>query len=133
MKELLSVAARGRIMAPRPYCAVVYLHGRRAGSLVRGHDESVVFSYDHEYLNLGGPALSLSLPLREETYASRGLPAYFSGLCSEGWLRRIQSFEQKIDPADEFTLLVLNGSDLAGAVTIYPEEGDLAKSVSRLG
>tara|TARA_R110001592_G_scaffold348238_2_gene642279 strand:- start:2573 stop:2752 length:180 start_codon:yes stop_codon:yes gene_type:complete len=52
------------------------------------------------------------------------LPAYFSGLCSEGWLRRTQSFQQGIHPDDDFTRLVLNGRDLAGAVTIFPEKDD---------
>ena len=48
------------------------------------------------------------------------LTAYFSGLVSEGWLRRVQAFEQRIHPADEFTLLINNGRDLAGAETILP-------------
>ncbi|WP_084063455.1 HipA N-terminal domain-containing protein [Marinobacter antarcticus] len=46
------------------------------------------------------------------------MPPYFSGLCSEGWLKRVQAFEQRIDPEDSFTLLINNGKDLAGAVTI---------------
>jgi len=48
----------------------------------------------------------------------RGCPPYFSGLVSEGWLKRVQAREQRIDPDDEFALLVNNGDDLPGAVTI---------------
>lgn len=67
------------------------------------------------------PALSLSLPLQLESFEQVGqLTAYFSGLVSEGWLRRVQAFEQRIHPADEFTLLINNGRDLAGAETILP-------------
>lgn len=100
--------------------ATVYMHGKLAGHLERA-GRKVYFQYEADYLENGLP-LSLSLPLRAERFESDGLPAYFSGLCSEGWLRRIQSFEQKIDPNDRFTLLINNGLDLAGAVTIQPTE-----------
>lgn len=100
--------------------AVVRMHGVLAGSLVRVGNH-VRFQYDQHYLKTGKP-LSLSLPLQSDPFDSEGLLPYFSGLCSEGWLRRVQSFEQKIDPADEFTLLVNNGRDLAGAVTVEPVE-----------
>lgn len=98
--------------------ATVYMHGKLAGYLERAGSR-VHFQYDSNYMVSGTP-LSLSLPLRSEPFESEGLPAYFSGLCSEGWLRRIQAFEQRIDPADDFTLLINNGKDLAGAVTIEP-------------
>lgn len=94
------------------------MHGKLAGYLERSAG-TVRFTYDSDYLSSGQP-LSLSLPLRPEPFESDGLPPYFSGLCSEGWLRRIQSFEQKIDPEDSFTRLINNGLDLAGAVTIEP-------------
>lgn len=87
-------------------------HLERLGGRVR-------FQYDGQYLSLGR-RLSLSLPVRSEPFESEGLPAYFSGLCSEGWLKRTQSFQQKIAPDDLFSLLVYNGRDLAGAVTIEP-------------
>ncbi|MCK7552820.1 HipA N-terminal domain-containing protein [Marinobacter goseongensis] len=97
--------------------AVVKMYGRRAGLLER-HGETVTFQYDTDYLSLNQPPLSMSLPLQEEPYESQGLPPYFSGLVSEGWLRRVQATEQRIDPGDTFSLLVHNGEDLPGAVTI---------------
>lgn len=100
--------------------AIIFMHGKRVGHLER-HGNRVLFQYDSNYLKFGKP-LSLSLPLRSEPFESEGLPAYFSGLCSEGWLRRVQAFEQRIDPSDEFTLLINNGRDLAGAVTIEPTD-----------
>ncbi|MBX2870014.1 MAG: HipA N-terminal domain-containing protein [Acidiferrobacterales bacterium] len=98
--------------------ATVFMHGRLAGHMER-IGSRVRFQYDAQYLKFGS-ALSMSLPLRSEPYESEGLPPYFSGLCSEGWLKRIQAFEQRIDPEDSFTLLINNGKDLAGAVTIEP-------------
>ncbi|MBO6812976.1 MULTISPECIES: HipA N-terminal domain-containing protein [Marinobacter] len=82
---------------------------------------SIWFQYDPGYVQSCKPALSLSLPLQLESFEQVGqLTAYFSGLVSEGWLRRVQAFEQRIHPADEFTLLINNGRDLAGAETILP-------------
>ena len=98
--------------------AIVYMHGNVAGYLERSGNQ-VLFRYDEQYLPFGQP-LSRSLPLRPEPYESEGLPAYFSGLCAEGWLRRVQAFEQGLDPEDSFLLLINNGKDLAGAVTIEP-------------
>ncbi|MFB2707018.1 HipA N-terminal domain-containing protein [Marinobacter shengliensis] len=97
--------------------ARVKMNGLVAGILER-NGGTVRFQYDKAYLQLRQPALSLSLPLREQPYESKGLPAYFSGLVSEGWLKRVQATEQHIDPNDEFSLLVHNGNDLPGAVTI---------------
>ena len=98
--------------------ANIFMHGTLAGRLER-IGSRVRFQYDAQYLK-SGSALSMSLPLRPEPYESEGLPPYFSGLCSEGWLKRVQAFEQRIDPDDSFTLLINNGRDLAGAVTIEP-------------
>lgn len=97
--------------------AEVRMNGRIAGILERD-GEMVRFQYDKKYLQLRQPPLSMSLPLREQPFESRGLPPYFSGLVSEGWLRRVQATEQRIDPDDAFSLLVHNGDDLPGAITI---------------
>lgn len=93
------------------------MNGMVAGLLER-NGKTVWFQYDRAYLQLRQPPLSLSLPLREEPFESKGLPPYFSGLVSEGWLKRVQATEQRIDPDDDFSLLVHNGDDLPGAVTI---------------
>jgi serine/threonine-protein kinase HipA len=97
--------------------AQVKMHGMVAGTLERD-GKKVRFQYDKAYLQLRQPPLSLSLPLREEPFESTGLPPYFSGLVSEGWLKRVQATEQRIDPNDDFSLLIHNGDDLPGAVTI---------------
>jgi serine/threonine-protein kinase HipA len=97
--------------------ALVKMSGHVAGILERD-GTTVRFQYDKAYLQMRQPQLSVSLPLRPEPYEYEGLPPYFSGLVSEGWLKRVQSMEQRIDPDDEFSLLVHNGDDLPGAVTI---------------
>lgn len=97
--------------------ANVYMNGVLAGTLERDRNQ-VVFQYDTDYLGMAMPPLSMSLPLQETPFVSEGLPAYFSGLVSEGWLRRVQTSQQHIDPNDQFSLLVHNGKDLPGAITI---------------
>jgi len=98
--------------------AVVRLYGRITGYLWRSPDGTISFQYDAEYVRKGLPSLSVSLPLRFEAWEDTHLPAYFSGLVSEGWLRQTQAKQQRIDEQDQFSLLVHNGNDLPGAVTI---------------
>jgi serine/threonine-protein kinase HipA len=43
-------------------------------------------------------------------------------LVSEGWLQKLQSQQQNIDEHDRFGLLISNGKDLVGAVTVEPSE-----------
>ena len=103
--------------------ATVCLYGRLAGYLWRDSEGTIGFQYDSSYVEKALPALSASLPLSHMPWLGRTLPAYFSGLVSEGWLRETQAREQGINKKDSFALLVHNGLDLAGAVTIEPQDG----------
>ena len=97
--------------------AEVFYHGEPVGLLSR-HSDFFRFQYHREYVLDGGDPISFSLPVRIEPYDSELLHGFFSGLVSEGWLKNLQSRTQKIDEKDEFSLLVANGHDLIGAVTI---------------
>ena len=103
--------------------ANVYLHGRLAGHLWRDSEGTIGFQYNPDYVEEGLPVLSASLPLCYAPWIGQTLPPYFSGLVSEGWLRETQAREQGIHKADSFALLVHNGLDLAGAVTIELQDG----------
>ena len=81
--------------------------------------EGFQFTYDANYL-AGGTPIAFTLPLQEPAFNSHRLPGFFENLASEGWLRKLQSREQKIDENDRFGLLLMNGRDLVGAVTIAP-------------
>ena len=95
------------------------MHEDLAGILMR-ESGSYYFAYDALYIEMGGRPLSMSLPIQEETFVSEHLFAYFDGLVSEGWLRKIQSQYQRIDDTDHFRLLINNGLNLAGAIRIEP-------------
>ena len=43
-------------------------------------------------------------------------------MIAEGWLKREQTKLQRIDEDDHFSLLVNNGQDLPGAVTVNYDE-----------
>jgi serine/threonine-protein kinase HipA len=98
--------------------ANIFFYGRPVGVLSRSEKNKYSFQYLKNYIESGGGAISFSLPLQEEPFVSNHLHAFFSGLVSEGWLRKTQSKYQRIDEKDEFSLLVNNGKDLSGAVTI---------------
>lgn len=100
--------------------ANVYYQGLVAGVIENVNDQ-YIFTYEREYL-AGGVPLSFQLPLREEPFISNELMPFFENLVSEGWLRKLQSQQQKIDEQDRFGLLLSNGKDLVGAVTVEPKD-----------
>jgi serine/threonine-protein kinase HipA len=98
--------------------AHIFYNGRLAGRLTETRS-GFEFAYDGDYL-AGGTPIAFSFPLQEAPFRHRRLPGFFENLVSEGWLRKLQSREQKIDENDRFGLLLMNGRDLVGAVTIAP-------------
>ena len=95
---------------------IVYFNGVKAGILVSDKD-GYSFTYDLKYLAVG-PPLSFNLPLNETCYICTRLFSFFDNLVAEGWLKKIQCKTQKINENDKFALLLENGKDLIGAVTI---------------
>lgn len=99
--------------------ALVYFHSRLAGRLVEDDERRFTFAYDPRYL-IDGEPIAFSLPLSADSYRWDELPPFFSGLVSEGWLRRVQAQHQHVDEQDSFGLLLANGRDLVGAVSVLP-------------
>jgi len=77
------------------------------------------FSYDSAYLVMGKP-IGVVFPLRSEPYESQALFPFFRGLLPEGWFREIVCQTLKIDPKDDFGLLIKACGDCIGAVWIQP-------------
>lgn len=100
--------------------ANVYYQGQLAGEL-KSNDNEYTFTYSENYL-AGGVPISYQLQLREKPYVSEELMPFFENLVSEGWLRKLQSQQQNIDEHDRFGLLISNGKDLVGAVTVEAKE-----------
>lgn len=96
-------------------------YNKRLTGILSETESGFSFQYDENYL-AGGPPISFTLPLRQEAYNSSQLPGFFENLVAEGWLRKLQTQEQRIDESDRFGLLLANGRDLVGAVTILPAD-----------
>lgn len=101
--------------------ARVYYKDRFAGILQEDDLGYFQFTYDALY-RIDGCPIAFTMPLSAEPYVTEGLPAFFENLLSEGWLRRIQATTQHIDERDSFGLLLNNGRDMIGAVTVLPME-----------
>ncbi|MBI4212486.1 MAG: HipA N-terminal domain-containing protein [Deltaproteobacteria bacterium] len=105
--------------------AHVYFNGVRAGELT--HDtRGYRFSYDQTYLRQPHAfPISLSFPLSSEPSTSDTLFPFFKGLIPEGWLFELNARALKIDPRDEFGMLLCTGRDCVGAVTVVDEAEDV--------
>lgn len=99
----------------------VYYKGRYAGELMECDNGHFRFTYDTNYIK-DGVAIAFRLPLTQAPYESKGLPPFFEGLTSEGWLRKLQAQTQGVEYSDSFGLLLNNGRDLVGAVTVLPAD-----------
>lgn len=98
--------------------AYVYVRDTYAGVLSET-DSGYTFSYDSAYmLRADATAVSLTLPLREESYRSSTLFSFFDGLIPEGWLLNVISRNWKLLPTDRFGLLLKACKDPIGNVSI---------------
>ena len=87
--------------------AFVYVRNTYAG-ILQETDEGYCFIYDAAYLDDScAPAVSLTLPKRQEPYVSGTLFAFFDGLIPEGWLLNVVSRNWKLDVRDLFGLLLV--------------------------
>jgi serine/threonine-protein kinase HipA len=101
--------------------AYVYVRNIFAGVLSET-DEGYSFSYTSEYFSRDNSgAVSLTLPLTEQTYTSKTLFSFFDGIIPEGWLLDAVSRNWKIDPKDRFGILLVACKDSIGNVSIKEE------------
>lgn len=101
---------------------IVYHRNIKAGILEKT-EEGYSFQYLKEYLaSPDAEAISITLPLRVESFESNKMFPYFVGLIAEGWLLDLTSRTLKIAPENVFDLLLSCCKDCIGATSIYPEE-----------
>lgn len=100
-------------------------YGETFAGLLEKIDASnnVSFTYDLAYLR-HGRKISYWLELQSEPYITEGLHPFFDSMVSEGWLKKRQSQAQQINPNNRFDLLINNGEDLPGMVSIRLREQD---------
>jgi serine/threonine-protein kinase HipA len=100
---------------------------------LRRKSEGTEFAYLEDYLANGGPAVASTLPLSDVNLLIVGgaVPPFFAGLLPEG--RRLSGLIRRVktSPDDEFSLVIVVGSDPIGDVQIVPE-GEVPGSVEPL-
>lgn len=100
--------------------ANIFYKDQLAGILTE-NDAGYEFSYLTEYLSLEtAKAVSLTLPLQEETYTSPTLFPFFDGLIPEGWLLDVALRNTDISILDRMSLLLICCKDCIGAVSVVP-------------
>lgn len=99
--------------------ARVFYNDKPAGILTKAGN-SYHFIYNENYLTAAGSRpVSITLPLRNEAYASELLFSVFINMLSEGANKRIQCRMLKIDENDYFSLLLATAKeDSIGPLTI---------------
>lgn len=79
------------------------------------------FKYDDAYLaSASAAAISLTLPLQQETYTSPVLFPFFDGLIPEGWLLDVALRNTDISVLDRMSLLLLCCKVCIGSVSVVP-------------
>lgn len=102
----------------------VYANHMFAGTLIEfvdGSRTAYSFTYDQIYLDHKYPPIGVNLPLTVVPHQFDVFPTFFSNLMSEGWVRRHQARKARLDADDQFGLLLANGEELVGAVSVLPE------------
>lgn len=100
----------------------VYINDKYAGFILQ-NENGYLFKYDNEYLKQAdAEPVSLTMPLREESYKSKILFPFFDGLIPEGWLLEIAQNNWKIDRRDRMKLLLTICQDCIGNVSIIEEK-----------
>lgn len=102
----------------------VEMFGRPAGILAED-ENGYTFTYLTDYLaSAESVPVSVTLPLRGETYRSARLFPFFDGLIPEGWTLDIAVKSWKLDPRDRMGLLMACCRSCIGAASVVPLEDE---------
>ncbi len=95
----------------------------RVGTLSIEANHQYQFAYDSQWLQSDSAfALSCSLPLSDSPLPHDVSYAFFSNLIPEGDLRDKLAMQLGISEKNDFGLLEVVGGDVAGAISLYPDE-----------
>ena len=103
---------------------IVRIDGQVVGRIIEDQDQ-YTFRYDDDWLaNPDAKPVSLTMPLRTESYRSKYLHPFFQNLLPEGWLLELATKKLKIAKDDAFGLLLATCADCIGAVEVVPTNED---------
>ena len=99
--------------------AKVFLRGVEAGMLQKSED-GFTFAYSIDWIQSGGTAMALSMPLTQKPYQAPTLFPFFDNLIPEGWLLSYVQQVHRVDKTDRFALLMITGRFPIGAISVVP-------------
>lgn len=100
--------------------AEVFYKKEAAGLLTQLDSGSFVFRYHNQWFQDNTkPAISLTLPKNQQEYESEYLFPFFYNMLPEGSNKQNICFELRIDPKDDFGLLLTTAKyDTIGAIQV---------------
>ena len=106
--------------------AEVLFKDQLAGLLVQDDEGSFLFTYQPEWAeDSSKPAISLTLPKRNEPYRSEFLFPFFYNMLPEGSNMQVVCRMNRLDKYDYFGLLLtIAKTDTIGAVTVHKIESE---------
>jgi serine/threonine-protein kinase HipA len=86
-------------------------------------EDGYSFKYNDGYIiDPASKPISLTMPLRKESFDSNTMLPFFDGIIPEGWLLDIAQSNWKVDSRDRMGLLLLFCKDCIGAVSVIQDE-----------
>jgi HipA-like protein len=100
--------------------AEIFRNKQLVGILTEESQQSYVFRYEDSWFqDTTKPAISLTLPKRQQEYRSDYLFPFFFNMLSEGVNKKLQCRQLQIDENDGFGLLIATAQfDTIGAITV---------------
>lgn len=100
----------------------VWWNGAVVGTLQQNQHGEMRFAYSADWLaDPSRPAISFSLPKREEPFKQRQCRPFFAGLLPEESQRDVIAGALGISRRNDFAFLEALGGDVAGAISLWPE------------
>jgi serine/threonine-protein kinase HipA len=106
-------------------------HGNQIGTLTRVPGDKNIFAFSEAYVdNPARPTLSLSFKdafgqlISDIAPTQTRVPPFFANMLPEGTMRDYLAARADVNPRREFFLLWVLGTDLPGAMTVRPADGE---------
>lgn len=101
----------------------VWWDGGAVGRLSLDANGDIGFAYDAGWLaDDSRPAISVSLPKQPGLFSRRQTRTFFAGLLPEAWQRQNVARALGVSKENDFGLLERLGGDVAGALTLWPQD-----------
>lgn len=110
----------------------VRIDGMSVGSLWLDDRKRFCFQYDEEWLTTSRIPLSLSPPLRRESYDNDESHSFFANLLPEEKMRAVIARNLGVSLNNDYGLLEKIGGDCAGAVTALSSNGRITTATGFL-